>query len=158
MTEYFNLLESGPKGAIYILPAIIMFFIGISVIIYQNKKVKAGKLDSINLFYKIWTGGVSIWIILASITIFSEYFKMLYAIDNKQYSIVEGIVENFDPMPYEGHKVESFTVENARFEYSDYSITNCFNNTKSHGGPINQGVYVKIYHVDNHIIRLWVKK
>ena len=32
--------------------------------------------------------------------------------------IVEGYVENFEPMPYEGHAQESFDIEGVHFEYS----------------------------------------
>lgn len=65
------------------------------------------------------------------------------------YHKVEGIVENFDPMPYEGHKDESFTVKNIRFSYSDYEINGGFNNTLSHGGPIYPKRWVKIYYIDD---------
>jgi hypothetical protein len=60
-----------------------------------------------------------------------------------RYSVVEGPVANFVPMPYEGHADESFTV-----------------NSASHGGPIREGLDVRISFVrvsyGNLILRLEV--
>jgi hypothetical protein len=50
--------------------------------------------------------------------------------------VVEGRVINFHPMPSEGHRNESFTIENEYFSYLDFVVTPCFNNSSSHGGPI----------------------
>ena len=73
-----------------------------------------------------------------------------------KYSVVEGQVTNFVPMPYGGHARESFAVGGKTFTYSDYILTGCFNNTTSHGGPIRAGLTVRISHVGNCIVRLEV--
>ena len=76
---------------------------------------------------------------------------------NNKYKEVEGYVENFDPMPYGGHKNESFTVNDVKFEYSDFTVTVGFNNTKSHGGPIDSGKYVRIRYYNGRILqRLYI--
>jgi hypothetical protein len=59
-------------------------------------------------------------------------------------------------MPYGGHADEKFTVNGATFSYSDYSVTAGFNNTKSHGGPIDEGKRVRVTHLGNIIVRLEV--
>jgi hypothetical protein len=61
-------------------------------------------------------------------------------------------------MPREGHADESFVVGGRRFSYSDYSVTPGFNNTRSHGGPIDNGVYVRITHRGNTILRLEIAR
>ncbi len=43
--------------------------------------------------------------------------------ENGRFEVVEGLVENFDPMPSSGHKMESFSVNGVRFEYSDFVVT-----------------------------------
>jgi hypothetical protein len=68
----------------------------------------------------------------------------LLAYQKGDYQVVEGIVTNFDPMPYEGHKSECFSVLDKRFCYSDYAIDPGFRNTASHGGPIRSGLKVRI--------------
>lgn len=73
-----------------------------------------------------------------------------------QYSVVEGIVTDFHPMPYSGHQMETFSVNGVQFSYSDYVIVPCFNNTASHGGPIRQGLHVRIAYSGDCILRLEV--
>ena len=76
------------------------------------------------------------------------YFKTVGAYQRGQYEVVEGYVENFDPMPYGGHTRESFEINDVYFEYSDYNVTSGYRNTKSHGGVITgDGQYLKIGYV-----------
>jgi hypothetical protein len=65
-----------------------------------------------------------------------------------------GKVEHFRPMPYEGHPEESFSVAGHTFTYSDYVDAQCFNNSASHGGPIRDGLPVRISYTDNCILRI----
>ncbi len=99
-----------------------------------------------------------IWTAAASIATCGEYFSMRSALQNGRYQFVEGPVEDFKPMPYEGHAMESFRVRTSKFEYSDYVITAGFNKTQSHGGPIREGLKVRIYFVENTILRLEVER
>jgi hypothetical protein len=71
-----------------------------------------------------------------------------------QYSVVEGPVTNFHPMPYSGHQDETFSVNGVQFSYSDFELVPCFNNTSSHGGPIREGLRVRIAYSGNCILRL----
>ena len=65
-------------------------------------------------------------------------------------------------MPYEGHATEHFVVNGVRFEYSDFEVTSGFNNTSSHGGPVRQGLYVRIHYIErnskNVILKLEIKE
>jgi hypothetical protein len=72
------------------------------------------------------------------------------------YSTVEGTVTNFHPMPYSGHQNETFSVNGVKFSYSDYVLVPCFNNTASHGGPIHDGLSVRIAYSGDCILRLEV--
>ena len=65
------------------------------------------------------------------------------------YSIAEGSVVNFHPMPYSGHQNERFSLNGVEFSYSTYVIVPCFNNTASHGGPIREGLRVRIAYSGN---------
>ena len=67
-------------------------------------------------------------------------------LSQNQAQIVEGQIENFQAMPYGGHANEMFTVQGITFAYSDFEITPAFNNTRSHGGPLHEGLFVKIYY------------
>jgi hypothetical protein len=76
------------------------------------------------------------------------------ALNTGAYAVVTGRVEHFRPMPYAGHPEESFSVAGHTFTYSDYVDTQCFNNTASHGGPIRDGLLVRIAYEDNCILRI----
>jgi len=73
-----------------------------------------------------------------------------------RYSVIEGTVANFHPMPYSGHEEERFSVSGVDFSYSDYILVPCFNNTASHGGPIREGLRVRIAYSGNCILKLEV--
>jgi hypothetical protein len=57
-------------------------------------------------------------------------------------------------MPYSGHPNETLSVNGVEFSYSDYVIVPCFNNTTSHGGPIRDGLRVRIAYSGNCILKL----
>jgi hypothetical protein len=84
--------------------------------------------------------------------------EALTSFETGHYSVVEGIVTDFHPMPYEGHDDECFTVASQRFCYSDYALTPGFRNTASHGGPIRAGLRVRIAYAFDTILRLEVAR
>jgi hypothetical protein len=75
-----------------------------------------------------------------------------------QFKVVEGTVTNFSPMPRQGHTKESFEVDGHHYEYSDFILTGGFNHTSSHGGPIRNGLRVRIADVGGVIARLEVER
>jgi len=80
------------------------------------------------------------------------------ALHEGRVSTIEGRVVDFVPMPFGGHADEQFTVSGVRFSYSDYVVVPCFNNTSSHGGPIRDGLWVRLAYRDNCILRIEVWK
>ena len=87
-----------------------------------------------------------------------NYSELLKAESSGKLSISEGKVKNFVPMPEAGHAMESFCVDKSCFEYSDYVITGGFNNSASHGGPIKDGLQVRVSYLGNKIVKLEVEK
>lgn len=103
------------------------------------------------LFGTLWISVVGSSTLRANSDAFAAYQK-------GEYQIVEGVVTDFHPMPYEGHQEECFSVEEQRFCYSDYIIAPGFRNTASHGGPIRAGLQVRIAYLNGSILRLEVPK
>ncbi|MEY2557636.1 MAG: hypothetical protein QOE34_1061 [Verrucomicrobiota bacterium] len=68
--------------------------------------------------------------------------------------VVEGTVTQFHPMPAREHDSESFVVAGRRFHYSDYSMTAGFHQSVQHGGPMREGLQVRIHHLGNDIAKL----
>lgn len=124
---------------------------GIAVLIYS---IRRRQRDLI--------GFVSLWLIVSicvglpgSWNVVSQRMQCIDWLRTGDFEIVEGPVANFKPMPYTGHSLEVFTVNNVTFRYSDYDISQGgFNNTASHGGPIHEGLHVRIAHRQGRILRL----
>lgn len=95
----------------------------------------------------LWTAGV-----LAST--FVDYRKDVDALQNGRAQVVEGRVDHFSEIPT---KSESFNVNGVRFQYSDSLVIAGFNHTAFHGGPIREGLPVKIWYWHGQILRLQVK-
>jgi multisubunit Na+/H+ antiporter MnhG subunit len=94
---------------------------------------------------------------LAAGVLLKKQHKLREAYRNDKYKIVEGYVQNFSPMPYSGQH-EIFTINGITFKYSDYKVSPAFNTTKSHGGPVEEGAYLRISYVCNDIIKLEKRK
>jgi hypothetical protein len=108
-------------------------------------------------FPRFFLGFAIFWTSTSFFATFTDYRTAVGAMQKNEAQIVEGPVTNFLPMPYSGHRNESFVVQGIKFEYSDYGITAGFNNTVSHGGPIREGLVVRIWHLGGEILRLDIK-
>lgn len=50
------------------------------------------------------------------------YKKTVVAYQNGDYQIIEGYVENFEPMSSDGYPPERFEINGIKFEYSDHKV------------------------------------
>ena len=66
------------------------------------------------------------------------------SINNTCYT-VEGVVESFTAYP--SGRAESFTVKDNSFKYSAYNITGGFNRSFARGGPIQEGLQVRLCYI-----------
>jgi hypothetical protein len=96
----------------------------------------------------------ALWSTAAFIASYSQYRNCMDAYQSKTYQIAEGRIEDFRPMPFTGHQDECFSVQDHRFCYSDYAIQAGFNRSTSHGGPIRDGLPVRIAYFNGQILRL----
>jgi len=154
---YQTVFDISQKGFDWWFPAAGLAFlaVGIFLIWLGKKKTWTG--------FQRWTGYYfvafsSLWTLAAFGTMWPEYTNLHNAYMQGQYSVVEGEVENFRPMPYDGHQDECFSVKGVTFCYSDYGPTAGFNNSTSHGGPIRAGLPVRIAYLGNHILRIDVRE
>jgi hypothetical protein len=97
-----------------------------------------------------------VWTVIAFLSTYHDYSTLTTAKKNGNVHVAEGLVTNFRPMPVTGHAMERFCVSGVCFEYSDYVVTSGFNNTSSHGGPIREGLPVRVTYVGNTIVKLEV--
>ncbi len=112
----------------------------------QNTKIMSWNTTLLAVLLMIWFFAIAI--------IVSQQWRCYLWVEQGDYQVVEGTVENFDPMPYGGHALESFDIDGVGFSYSDYEPAGGFNKSKSHGGPVDVGKFLKISYHGNHILKI----
>jgi hypothetical protein len=163
--KVFDVLDSGFKDWQFPAFGLIFVFIG-ALIFFAPRLIKATGIPFMDfksrtswLFRYFFLGFAIFWTSTAFLATFMSYHRHKAMARNNACRVVEGPVENFVPMPYSGHSNESFTVNGVPFKYSDYEPTDAFNNTASHGGPIDKNAYVRICYDPkrNAILRLEIR-
>ena len=122
---------------------VIGFFIPLLVAVLEWRKRNWSMLVFIGIWALFWNGGVlpGAWTIYRNHKHAQEYLR------SGDCQVAEGTVEQFHPMPYHGHSLESFAVNGVWFSYSDFDLSKPgFNRTESHGGPIHAGMPVRIHY------------
>lgn len=159
-TTVYDVATSGYRD--WWFPAVGLIFVIIGLILpklfaagvfpdYQ-RKMFAG------WFPALFVGFSSFWTLIAFAATYGPYRSGHEALVSGKAQYVEGTVQDFIPMPYQGHANESFDVNGVPFHYSDYVVGGGFNNSSSHGGPIHAGLYVRIWYSGNNILKLQVPK
>ena len=144
--------------------AVGIVFLANSIAQVRSKEKSRGWDGFIETFFKFLgfiVGPIGIIMFVMSVAgLVFEYKNYKEILKADEMFVVEGYVENYHPMPYEGHDTEHFEIEGVYFEYSDYTVMNGYNISASHGGVVtHNGQYLKIKYVteeydgeDNNII------
>jgi hypothetical protein len=155
----FDVATAGYKN--WDFPVSGLLFIAIGAFLVKNRKNLPswqGKSPrASNIFAFFFLGFAVVWTLIAFVSTYGEYSSLCKSVGSNA-QVVEGIVTNFKPMPATGHAMEKFCVSDACFEYSDYVIVSGFNNTASHGGPVREGLPVRVTYIGNSILKLEVAK
>lgn len=85
-----------------------------------------------------------LWLLVTGTGIIGGWYTYRAALDTGAHERVEGVVENFEPERRDGSGDESFTVQGLYFEYSAYRISPAFKKSQVKGGPIREGLPVRI--------------
>jgi len=102
-------------------------------------------------------GGVGILGALAFfVAMYGEYRNARNAIDSHSYSVAEGVVSKFVPMPPGGHAVESFAINGVHFQHGSGWGSTTFN-SEWNKGFVHDGVEARITYVGTAIIKVEVK-
>jgi hypothetical protein len=154
----FDVAESGYKG--WTFPALGMIFvvIGLFVVVFRNRLPTRGPKWAARTFPFVFLGVAVLWVAATLSSTYGEYLRFRGALREQTAAVVEGKVERFAPMAQSGHALESFCVKDACFRYSDYLVTSAFNKPSSKGGPISEGLQVRVTYLGNAILRLEVAR
>lgn len=107
------------------------------------------------VFPRLFLGFALLWTAAAAGSIFQHYIRARDALRGGRIQMLEGTISQFVPPPFTG-AYETFVIDNRRFYYSDDLITGCFNHMSTHGGPLHSGVQVRLWAINNCIVKLEV--
>lgn len=142
-------VHSFPWGAIWFFALPIV--VGLALVRFargkQIRKVVGAGLIVFSLFA----------FLLVSMSSVSQFMMERRAYASGQFSVVEGKIENFRPMPPLGRADESFFVNGVMFSYNVLDDTACFHNAHPHG-IIRPGVEVRVFYKDGCILRLDIRR
>jgi hypothetical protein len=135
-------------------PAFGLVFVAIGLMLWRSREKwpfvgERGPWRSLGArraFSGFYLGFSILWTTVTTVAMLGGACSARRTLESGQAPVVEGPVEDFEPMGSGGHKFERFRVENVRFEYSDYAMTSGFNRTSTHGGPIREGLQVRIHY------------
>jgi hypothetical protein len=157
----FDIEQAGFTGWRPISFGLVFLVVGALLVLAPNlmQRILRGGLQGKGrrVFGWIFLSFAVVWVYATYSQNYPSYRRLLDDARSGRVQIVEGVVEKFHPMPKGGHDTEHFEVNGVMFGYSDYSNHGGFNNTASHGGPMREGLYVRIAHVGRHIVRLEIR-
>jgi len=150
----YTFLEHTTSGGIrYGFTAVTVFLLVVAVVLIARRHRLERRVLVSGLI-----GLVVVWL-LASQWLLPKHTILLRRVAP---CVITGIVADFVPMPFEGHADERFCVDTVCFHYSDYQHTGGFNHTSSHGGPITEGLPVRVTYAPspgaNVILKLEIQK
>lgn len=154
---YRTVFDVTQVGFQWWIPLLFVIFGAMFAGIGSVLKTSDGKDSAVRavLFQVIGAGGILAALVFCA-SMYNEYRNARKALATHNYSVSEGVVSDFVPMPLAGHSTESFVVNGVRFEYGSGWGSTTFN-SEWNKGLIYNGVQARITYVGKDIIRVEVK-
>jgi hypothetical protein len=95
--------------------------------------------------------------LIFSIYMWQQFEHSRKALKNGNCKIVEGSVTEHKVTSNDNRESESFIVAGKRFSYADNIVVVGFNRTPKHGGTIKNDMNLKIFYLEDRIIRIEIK-
>ena len=108
-------------------------------------------------FYLPWffIGFALLWSALTFASTYGDYRHLRDAFNQGRCQVIEGHIQHFHAGSGErGDADDSFDISGSKFSYSDSTIGAGFSQTQAHGGPLKEGLCVRIYASQGDIARL----
>jgi hypothetical protein len=150
----FEIAKTPLGELLYVLPGV---FIMICIPIFHKSNKRSAQRDSgcmTTIFPYFAFIFAFVWVIISSIQLISGHSSLRSDYDHGRFKVVKGLVKNFNS----GRRLESFTVRGVKFEYAYYTVTPGFNRMASRGGPMREGLPVRMSYIDDFIVKLEIKK
>ncbi|HXC16558.1 MAG TPA: hypothetical protein VNV60_03870 [Holophagaceae bacterium] len=160
----FDVNQAGYQSAWFPAFGLIFFLIGAVLAIINRTRAKRGDPAISNNsgtpapFLPWLSMGFSLlWSLATFSSTYGDYRHLRDALNQGGCQKVDGQIEHFHPANDEGRGrqiEESFDVQGAHFSYSAAGVSAGFNQIQAHGGPLKEGLRVRIYAFQGQIARL----
>ena len=157
MTKYHLYFDTSQQGFRIdsMTPFGLMFVaFGILLVFWARKSGGNWRRQFGAWFYLLFS---IVWTLLISLAPLGEYLQVTRAVGNGEFRITEGNVENYSFKPDGRKKTERFCVETTCFSYSKFDRI-YFHQPVENGGPIRNGLRVRIGHIRHRIVRLEIAR
>jgi hypothetical protein len=156
----FDILQVGYRSWPSVLVGLAFMLIGVSMFVFPRfwEKIPLRGPEFMRRYSAyILTGFAAIWTLFAFVGTYSDYAYAKNEYLQGKAEVIEGTVSNFKPgTNMRGSAYESFCVKDKCFTYSDYEEQAGFNTMTINGGPIREGLPVRVTFVGNTIVKLEV--
>lgn len=95
-------------------------------------------------FAGLWFGMNTFASIVGGVSLIGNYVAAHHAMQTGSPRVVEGVVEDFHTNDRHG---EQFTVGGVEFDYNDGVVDSAFTQTNAEGGPMREGLNVRIHYI-----------
>jgi hypothetical protein len=147
----FDIGHRGPQYWWLLIIPVVMVTAGITML-------RAKPFQGSRAFLIVFTGVAGAVALAVATSMVREYSMLRTALAQGHYRTVEGLVTDFVPASGGDHHAEHFIVvtPTARvpYSYSWATVTQGFNESQNHGGPMHEGLRVRIADVNGEIARL----
>jgi hypothetical protein len=151
----FDVAQVGYRHWPFALSGLIFVALGFALpALIRSRIIRTNRPNLGKWFSRIFVIGGTLWTAATLAGTFVQYRQVVDALQTGRAKIVEGRVEHFAQVPT---KSESFDVNGVKFWYSDNVVIAGFNHTAYLGGPIREGLPVKIWYWNGQILRLQIK-
>jgi hypothetical protein len=154
----FDITEAGFRGWAIPGSALALAGAGFVLLIAQRKWRDALKRygGAVNVLALLLVVMSLLWVLISSVATYLEYSWLAEAAEGGRVDVVEGRVSDFKTIPTAGYVRERFCVRKTCFTYSDDVATGAFHQTRQNGGPLREGLSVRVTYVGTSIVRLEV--
>lgn len=136
----------------FLVPLLVFVGMIISAVVINNDMKRKGSNALVRKIANIFMGGLALFVFICIILgiefRIDLYKKTVLAYQKGEYQIVEGYVENFQPMGQGGPSPESFEINGIKFYYSKYKMVPGYYKGDTQGDFIlGDGQHLKIGYV-----------
>ena len=128
-----------------VLGLLVMVLIGLLIVLREERRHRLGGIFLI-------TAGLAFLAISTSVSAL-HHRRLVTRLRDADYDNVEGVITNFSPGSFDGHKPETFTVAGHTYTFSSAKSEAGYHDVQGAEGPLRDGVRVRIADVNGMIAR-----